>query len=370
MFVRGIFFLTRYTFGMSDGQNLILALVSGLTYVVGAQLSHYAGEKFSAKKVMMFLISVQIISPSLCFFYNSFPSLCFLFPLFAMANGMTWPFAESYASAGLDEKESSSSIGIYNISWSSAVPAGVWVSGWIISASGKNILMTVALTVFVAMLVAIFLPKRIPHLTVESGETPPNRESETCPDAKAMMLSGRWSMCFSYALIQLLSSLLPGRFYELGISVGVAGFVAGFVDMARILAFIWMSQTHCWHGKRSILFICSPVLSLGFVLCMFSDKIWMILAGEMIFGIAAALSYYAALYYAMVIGNAQVGAGGSHETVIGAGFLAGPLAGIGANQIALTLGMTLISGPVIAIAVMSAIFIPMSIKSLCVNRKA
>jgi hypothetical protein len=43
------------------------------------------------------------------------------------------------------------------------------------------------------------------------------------------------------------------------------------------------------------------------------------------------LTYYAALYYALAVGHAEVEAGGSFEALIGAGYFLGPLLGIGAQ---------------------------------------
>jgi hypothetical protein len=39
--------------------------------------------------------------------------------------------------------------------------------------------------------------------------------------------------------------------------------------------------------------------------------------------------YYAALYYAMSVGRAEVDAGGTHEALIGVGYTIGPLASLG-----------------------------------------
>ena len=46
-------------------------------------------------------------------------------------------------------------------------------------------------------------------------------------------------------------------------------------------------------------------------------------AGELLFGWAVGEVYFAALYYAMVVQNASVEAGGGHERIIGLGFALG-----------------------------------------------
>ena len=50
--------------------------------------------------------------------------------------------------------------------------------------------------------------------------------------------------------------------------------------------------------------------------------------GELLFGTAAGFLYTAALYYAQVVQNASVDAGGAHEALIGVGYALGPGAGL------------------------------------------
>jgi MFS family permease len=363
---RGLFFLTSYRLGMSDGQNLLLALVSGMAYVVGAQLSHHSSRRFSSKASTLFLVGIQMLSSLLCYFHHSFLALCILFSLFALANGMTWPFAESYASAGLDRKKASSSIGIYNICWSGAVPLAVWASGWIISASGPGIFIFVSAGVLLASLPAFLFPRDIPH----SDRSPSEQDDpgERIPGAIRLLFSSRWSMFFSYCLIQLLSSLLPGRLKELGTSVDSASFIAGFVDVSRILVFTFMSRTHCWHGSKALLASCSPALAAGFAICMLAGSLKMIIVGEIVLGAFAAAAYYAALFYAMFIGNAKVGADGSHESVIGAGFVAGPVAGLAAEKLAMSsAAASSVGSPMLSLAVLGTASIAAS--TLCLLKK-
>src|SRR6185369_11357868 len=51
-------------------------------------------------------------------------------------------------------------------------------------------------------------------------------------------------------------------------------------------------------------------------------------AGLIIFGTGMGLTYYAALYYSLAVGQAAVEAGGTFEVLIGVGYLLGPLLGI------------------------------------------
>ncbi len=54
----------------------------------------------------------------------------------------------------------------------------------------------------------------------------------------------------------------------------------------------------------------------------------MIVIGLVLFGASHGVSYYASLYYAMVTGNAAVKSAGTHEGLVGAGFVLGPAAAL------------------------------------------
>ncbi len=58
------------------------------------------------------------------------------------------------------------------------------------------------------------------------------------------------------------------------------------------------------------------------------DHLVTVLAGLVIAGFGAGMTYFASLYYAMVVKNASVEAGGGHESFIGLGFVLGPIAGL------------------------------------------
>lgn len=368
---RGVFFYTQYELGMNDSQNLLLALAVGLTYIGGAQLSHKFWETVGPRRSIFILIVLQLILPVTAFFFAKSAAVSIVVILYSFFNGMTWPLAESYASAGLDEKQSSKSIGIYNLCWSSAVPISVWMSGALISGFKNGIFLACGIIVLFAMALVFFLPKVIPHddSPSDKGKEDEREEAIAYDDMRRMLVSSRWSMGFSYALMQILTALLPGKFHAAGISVAMATILAGFIDASRTLAFLLMSYTHWWHGKKTLLVLASLTLSLGFCTCMFGGMIPFILAGEILYGLAAGFAYYSALYYAMVLSKASVGAGGSHESVIGAGFTVGPVVVIAGKQIAAFSGLSIATGLAFGVVPMILTAVPISILCLMPRKR-
>jgi predicted MFS family arabinose efflux permease len=367
---RGVFFYAQYELKMGDSRNLILALAIGITYISGAQLSHKFWEKAGAKKTIFILLSLQMLIPIAGLLFPTIAVVSTVAIVYSFFNGMTWPVAESYAGAGLDDKAASKSIGIYNLCWSIAVPLSVWISGTIISDFGGGFFLLSSILILISFFLVFMLPSVIPHHEKPVGKIGTNgAASIPYEEMKGMLISSRWSMGFSYALMQILASLLPGKFQAEGFSVANASALAGFIDASRFLAFLLMTGTAWWHGRKILLSLVSILLSAGFCICMFGNGIPLILAGEIIYGMSAGFAYYSALYYAIVLSKASVGAGGSHESVIGGGFTAGPLLVLGGKQMALLLGVSAAGGLIFGVVPMILTAVPLSILYLMPKKR-
>jgi MFS family permease len=144
----------------------------------------------------------------------------------------------------------------------------------------------------------------------------------------ALLGAARWSMLLSYALLFLLAPLLPGVLANLGLGVTRATQVAAVLDLARLVSFWAVGVWSGWRGKAWPLVVAIAVLPVAFLLTLFGGSVPTVIAGELVFGACSGLLYTAALYYAMVVKNATVEAGGAHEGLIGVGFALGPLSGL------------------------------------------
>jgi hypothetical protein len=145
---------------------------------------------------------------------------------------------------------------------------------------------------------------------------------------RSLLHASRWSMLSSYALMFLLAPLLPEVFRRLGCSVQRATLWASCLDAVRLATFAYLAIVASWHGRRGPLLLSAVGLPLGFCAIVFGGSLSSVLLGELVFGILAGVSYYAALYYALVVQNASVDAGGAHEGLIGLGLVIGPAVGL------------------------------------------
>jgi MFS family permease len=153
---------------------------------------------------------------------------------------------------------------------------------------------------------------------------------------------------------------MPTIFGQMGYTQ-VAPALSAVLDFVRLLTFILLIYWPGWHGRASVLVISVVAMPTGFFMVLFAGNLAAALAGQFLFGLSCGLVYYAGLYYAMVVANASVGAGGKHESLIGLGFVIGPSAGLVGLGLAdvfgnRTGGMLLGIGPLFAIAVVAAIW--------------
>jgi hypothetical protein len=79
-------------------------------------------------------------------------------------------------------------------------------------------------------------------------------------------------------------------------------------------------------------------MPVSFLAILFAPTLPLVLAGEAVFGVCIGFAYTASLYYALVVKNASVDAGGAHEALIGLGFVFGPAAGLAGGMLAEPLG--------------------------------
>lgn len=350
LLVRGIYFFTNERLAFSETQNLWLALGYGVLYVAGAYASHRLTSRFSEKRTTVVLISALFASHFALLLAPNSTVLSFLFPVTALLQGLKWPVVESFMSAGETPKLLVRLIGRYNVCWALSVPIGLSISGPVIASRlPQGLFALAALMNVVALGLSILLPERPEHLHDEHPERPPKAELVRYGE---LVTSARWAMMLSYTLLFLLAPLMPDLLAKLGLSVAQATPTAALLDVGRLGCFAALGVLLAWRSRVPPLVLAIVLLPISFGMILFGRSVALVIAGEIVFGVAAGFAYYAALYYALVMQNASVEAGGAHEALIGMGFAVGPLAGLVAKYIAaalpsLTLGtaVALVAGP-------------------------
>ena len=125
-----------------------------------------------------------------------------------------------------------------------------------------------------------------------------------------------------------LLAMIPELARRMGLSTTMAGLFCSIWFFARLVAFVVMWQWPGWHYRFRWLLAGYLLLIMGFATVLTADGLLWLGVGQVAFGLAVGVLYYASLFYSMDVGEARAEQGGIHEAMMGAGNFVGP--GIGA----------------------------------------
>ena len=322
---KAAYFYCHNRLGFSDAANLSLALAFGAAYVVGAMSSGRLAGRIGERRTLLAAVGAQL---GVFAAMGTWPVAAVIFAgsaAMGLLCGLKWPVIESYVSAGHTPAAAAKAVGRFNLSWASAVPLSLIVAGPLIAwRSWAMFVLGSAISAASVWLIAS-LPARPEHLPQDHPERP---DPAAARRLGRLTTSARWLMLANYSTMWILATLLPGIFDRLGFGVSSGTALSGLLDVARLSAFAVLGAWTAWHGRRVGLVRSMVLLPAGFLMVLFGGHVAVVLVGELLFGWAVGEVYYAALYYAMVVQNASVQAGGGHEGLIGLGFALGPIAGL------------------------------------------
>jgi hypothetical protein len=348
---RGIYFFAHERLRFDDIENLALALGFGGGYVVGALASHALARRLTEKRVLLLALVCQVAAFAvLCVRHGPY-AVAILNGVIGYLAGTKWPIVESYVSAGRTPREQVRSVGRFNLAWAGAIPPCMAVAGPLIAWRPEGLFLAGLGLTAISLVLATGLARRPVHLRADHPERPTPVQMQRLA---GLMAASRWSMISCYSFIWILAALLPGIFADLDVPVTVATALAGLLDVFRLTAFAVLQVWHGWHSRVWPLALVVVGLPAGFFLAVSAAGLPVVLAGELVFGLSAGMTYVGSLYYGLVVKNAAVEAGGAHEGLIGTGFALGPCIGLVGRKLAPILGGPLVGmaagvGPLLAL---------------------
>ncbi len=360
---RGAYFFTHDVYGFSQAQNLWLALLVGITYIAGATSSHPLATRFGERRTLLAVLLALAAAHVILACLGGALVFVVAFAVIAMIQGAMWPIFESYMSAGEAPRSLGRALSRYNISWALSVPASLAVAGPLIASGTPRLLFVVAAALYavIARLSSNF-PARPAHLAEGHVDRP---DALTLQRYRPLLLCARFAMLGSYTLLYVLAPLMPEIMKRIGFNTAAAARASSLLDVARLTCFVALFAYSGWHGRKLPLLLAIAALPLGFALVLFGPSVASVIPGELLFGAAAGFLYTAALYYAQVVQNASVDAGGAHEALIGLGYALGPSAGLIGTALAQNAaqgsapyirGMTIATLPLIAASSLASLW--------------
>jgi len=398
----GIVFLAEAAYGFDRTDNYWLALLLGVTYIVGAlgaspMIRRLRGvfPGLTPRAIIAWLMAfagslcalpwlARAMSPSTEPTAGSW-AVWVLVGIYGPLTGVLWPMVESFLSGGRSGNTLRRATGRFNISWSSAlVVAFVAMTPLVQLAPLLVILILGGVHIGSIALLRWFPGTPAAHIHEHHEPHPPVYRS--------LLSVMRLLLPTSYVLYSALNPYLQPAFESLGIQKSRHTIVAATWLLARVITMVAFERFSGWHGRWWVPIVGGILLTAGFAVTVLSPQfiepvppdaadILIIHArqvanlatafailGLVVFGVGMGVIYCAAIYYAMEVGSAEVDAGGKHEALIGVGYTLGPAiallatggvaAGVlteGRFAISVVAGTGLIAAPVILLAIVRSL---------------
>jgi predicted MFS family arabinose efflux permease len=332
-----LFFFLRDRFGFDNRGNLAVAAIHGAIYVVASwQCGKFAerhGFHTSLKLGFAGLVACMAagaVAPwagmHLAIVAGYTVAICFI-----------WPAIEALITHDEPASRVPHAVGLYNTTWSTASAIAYCSGGSLYDRLGIGALFILPGFMFAAALAATYrLERRAAAVEALSTEPPlevvphPEPRAYTQPVPPATFLRLAWiANPFAYVAIYTLLATMPTIAERFSVTSGQMGLIGSSWLFARLAAFIWLWHWTGWHYRFRWLGGGFAVLAASFVLILLAPVLWMVVAAQVAFGVAAGLMYYSSLFYSMDVGEARAEHGGLHEAAIGVGIFLGPAVGAG-----------------------------------------
>ena len=318
----GLYFATAHDFAFSAAENLWLSATASAVYCATARLSgrlvRALRVRTSTRGVLVALFAVETAAAALALDGAGGVVACAL--VTSAFAAMLWPIVESYLASGRHGAEMRSAIGRFNLTWMSATAASLVLMAPILG-SGRSRLALAGYGALTLVSLA-FLPRFPAEPAPHHDEA---AEHHVPPSYAALLAATRWLLPLSYLFVGALGPLMPYFLAGLGVPDRAETPLTATWMVARLVAAAALARIAFWHGRWSTLGLGALLLFGGFAAVALAPSVPAAAVGLFALGAGQGTIYYASLYYAMAVGRAAVDAGGAFESLVGLGYLVGPL---------------------------------------------
>ncbi len=304
----------------AEFQMGLLGAIGSLGYALPCIWTGLLSERVGRRRMCLIAVAgltmVYLITPQV----RSVEALYLVSFLRSAATSFFWPPLTAWMTETSDRKEFSGVIGGYNVFWTLGIIVGFCLSGWSFQhlnpaapfyiAAGSALLLLGALIVF--------RPDRL-HLEVHQHDVPPH-------DVERFVRDGYCMIFISYFLGGLTLYLFPK---VAGDSLGeqAQSLLQAVRMTGQMGIFIVLAATVVWHYKPWMVWIGLGFSFAGIATIWATESYPVYVLGFALLGMGGGIGYTLSAYYALALLKSKGLGSGIHESLIGAGALAGPLYG-------------------------------------------
>lgn len=334
-----VFFLLQQQHGFGNRENLLTCALHGLIYVPAAWLGGRFAERHgltTSMKVGFAGMAVTMLGGGLLHSLAGIFVTLFSWTIFMC---FTWPALEAHATHGESDAGTKRMVGIYNITWSGCAGLMYFAGGSMFEWLGARSLFWIPAAIFTLQFALTLWLERQPHSTALPHATTETHHPEHAAFHQSIppqtFLKMAWlANPFSYIAIHSFLAVVPGRSAELGLSIAQSGWFWAVWFLVRLCTFVLLWRWAGWHYRFRWMLAAFLALIVSYTILQLGHSLTLLIAGQVLFGLATGMLYYSSLFYSMDVGETQSEHGGIHEAAIGIGICLGPAAGAGALYLA------------------------------------
>ncbi len=323
IFWNGTSFIAKYSYEFSQDRNLVLYVVMGGVYMLGAfnagRIIRALEGRLSPRGVLAAVAAIQGAVCVLPVLARGEWALWVSAVVVTGLSALVWPVVESYLTAGRHGADMRRAIGRFNLVWAPAAALPLYLMAPLLESHGRWALGSFAAANLLVLVTLAWFPPRPGHHDPDVADAHIGAEYDLLRRSAQILLP------LSYVIISAMIPIVPYRLQELDVPVAWQTPAGATWAAVRFVVFVAMWRFPFWHGRWGTLLGGALALTAGFALVVTAPRLWLMLAGLGLIGAGLGAIYYAALYYAMSVGRAAVEASGTFEGLIGAGYFVGPL---------------------------------------------
>lgn len=324
-----VFFLFRDRHGFGNLGNLGVAALMGLVIA----LASWQGGKFAQRngciRTMVSGLFGMIVALTFGAFFSELPVQVAVLILWTASQFVVWPALESLVTEGESGAGRAHIVGVYSVVWAACSALAYFFGGGLFEWLGSGSIFWLPPGLHVLQLVVLwgFARGHLKTPTAPSAKPPPEAETRPLkhgPDPRSFQRMAWLANPFACVAAFTLLAMIPELARRMGLSTTMAGWFGSIWFFARLAAFVVMWRWPGWHYRFRWLLGGYVLLIVGFAAVLTAGDLLWLSVGQVAFGLAVGLLYYASLFYSMDVGEARAEQGGIHEAMMGAGNFVGP----------------------------------------------
>ena len=320
--------------GGSDRELGFCIGINYAAYIIACILLGIILDNFNAKRslqlsaLIMALCALGIFATITLHTKESLPlnpisCLYAIFVITGMAPVLFWPTIMGWVSIGREGKGLSRRLGLYNLSWASALAISPFFGGQLIEFSLSFTLILAAALFFMAFLIIC------PIISASQGkpqETDGQIVQEYIHDPA--LPAFRWIARIALIAATITSALMRTQLAlflteNLGFEPSQYGYAITFLCMANILGLFLIGKIHTWHFRLTPFILAQIFLIIGLFMIINLPSIWAIYFAAAIIGIGGSFMYGSHQFYNVSGGKKRSGLMALHEILLSIGFVIG-----------------------------------------------